>query len=370
MMYLLDLKVYPILQNQFNQIIFYKVGLSIDGGGIRGIIPAQIITYICKNLKREVHEIFDVVGGTSIGGILALGVTGTLDGKNPVSRGVDLVQFFEDHGNQIFNKSKIVAIWNNLRDKSKYDPVGIESILKKNFQNCKLSDIVKGTNVICTAVKRENIQGKNMAKIFRSKEAVFNPNKNFFMKDVARATSAAPTYFPSAEIKNINGTKKYSLIDGALGQNNPSKLVLDDIKTEAMNSGDEKKFFLLSLGTGQPIAGSQISQNAGLFNLVPIMQSLGNGALAYLDKDVEKSAEGQYLRIDPEIPLKQSEADLDNNDTRIIEIYKQYSLNEAVLKLSHQHIYGPFYDQNLIEWLAENTARKKILMFDFLNYLF
>ncbi len=56
-----------------------------------------------------------------------------------------------------------------------------------------------------------------MAKIFRSKEAVFDANKNFFMRDVARATSAAPTYFPSAEIKNINGTKKYSLIDGALG---------------------------------------------------------------------------------------------------------------------------------------------------------
>ncbi len=52
------------------------------------------------------------------------------------------------------------------------------------------------------------------------------------------------------------------------------------------------------------------------------MQSLNNGALAYLDKDIEKSAEGQYLRIDPEIPLKQSEADLDNTDPKIIEIYK------------------------------------------------
>ena len=59
-----------------------------------------------------------------------------------------------------------------------------------------------------------------------------------------------------------------------------------------MNSGDEKKFFLLSLSTGQPITTTQISQNAGLFNLVPILNSLGSGAQAYLDKDIEKNAEG------------------------------------------------------------------------------
>lgn len=47
-------------------------------------------------------------------------------------------------------------------------------------------------------------KGKSIAKIFRSREAVFNDDKNFYMRDVARATSAAPTFFPSAEIKNIN----------------------------------------------------------------------------------------------------------------------------------------------------------------------
>lgn len=47
------------------------------------------------------------------------------------------------------------------------------------------------------------------------------------MRDVGRATSAAPTYFPSAEIKNIDATVKLSLIDGGVGLNNPSKLVID-----------------------------------------------------------------------------------------------------------------------------------------------
>lgn len=51
----------------------------------------------------------------------------------------------------------MVALWNNLRDKSKYDPAGIENVLKRHFQNAKLSDVLKGTNIIITAMKRENI---------------------------------------------------------------------------------------------------------------------------------------------------------------------------------------------------------------------
>lgn len=71
------------------------------------------------------------------------------------------------------------------------------------------------------------------------------------MRDVARATTAAPSLFPSAEIRNINNTKSYSLIDGGLGSNNPAKLVLEDIHKDAINSGFENNFFCLSLGTGE-----------------------------------------------------------------------------------------------------------------------
>jgi patatin-like phospholipase/acyl hydrolase len=77
--------------------------------------------------------------------------------------------------------------------------------------------------VIVTAVNRID----NTSYIFRSNEALLNREKDFYMRDVARATSAAPTYFPSAEIKNISGTEKYSMLDGGVGLNNPSKLVID-----------------------------------------------------------------------------------------------------------------------------------------------
>ena len=72
-----------------------------------------------------------------------------------------------------------------------------------------------------TAVRRIRRQGKS-AKIFKSKDAKFYDYKNFYMKDVGRSTSAAPVYFPSAQIKNILGTKSYSLVDG--GKLNKKKI--------------------------------------------------------------------------------------------------------------------------------------------------
>lgn len=98
-----------------------------------------------------------------------------------------------------------------------------------------------------TAVNRID----NKDYIFRSKEAFLNREKDFYMRDVARATSAAPTYFPSAEIKNVNATQKLSMIDGGVGMNNPSKLVIDEIMKISANSSIADNYFLLSLGTGR-----------------------------------------------------------------------------------------------------------------------
>jgi len=101
--------------------------------------------------------------------------------------------------------------------------------------------------VIVTAVNRMD----NKDYIFRSNEALLNREKDFYMRDVARATSAAPTYFPSAEIKNVNATVKLSMLDGGVGMNNPSKLVIDEVMKISSNSAAADNYFLLSLGTGR-----------------------------------------------------------------------------------------------------------------------
>ena len=103
------------------------------------------------------------------------------------------------------------------------------------------------------------------------------------MRDVSRATSAAPTYFPSAEIKNVNASLKLSLIDGGVGLNNPSKLVIDDVKKIAANSGTPDNYFLLSLGTGK-LPNEVVPESAGLKDIVPILDSLSYASANFLER--------------------------------------------------------------------------------------
>ena len=175
----------------------FKIGLSLDGGGMRGLILASQLEYLCKEVKRPLHKIFDWIGGTSIGGILSLAATGTVDGERPICNTFEMKELFTKYGTKIFEKH-LLQFLNNFT-KSKYSSSGIEGVLSEHFKSCKLSDVLRDTNCIVTSVNRNG----NTVKIFNSKEARLDEGENFYMRDVGRATSAAPIYFPSAEIQEL-----------------------------------------------------------------------------------------------------------------------------------------------------------------------
>src|SRR5439155_364200 len=77
--------------------------LSIDGGGIRGIIPAVILGALRTGVGRELHEVFDLIGGTSTGGIIALGI-GTPASNGRPYRPAELVDLYVSRGPEIFQK--------------------------------------------------------------------------------------------------------------------------------------------------------------------------------------------------------------------------------------------------------------------------
>jgi uncharacterized protein len=102
------------------------------------------------------------------------------------------MDIFEIYGDSIFRKtqfSNIVSLF-----ETKYDIKSYSDMLYGYFKETKLSDVLKGTNVVVNAVNRHT----NEDVIFRSINAIFDRNQDFYMKDVSRATSAAPIYFPSA----------------------------------------------------------------------------------------------------------------------------------------------------------------------------
>src|SRR5438128_10159622 len=114
--------------------------LSIDGGGIRGIIPAVILGELQRRLAKNLYEVFDLIAGTSTGGIIALGI-GTRCKKGdsglaqPYTPG-DLEDLYVKNGPAIFKKSWFTFLKELIRPK--YSPRALESTLAQYFGNTQL----------------------------------------------------------------------------------------------------------------------------------------------------------------------------------------------------------------------------------------
>jgi patatin-like phospholipase/acyl hydrolase len=219
--------------------------LSIDGGGIRGIIPAMILAHIEEITGKPIAELFNLVAGTSTGGILALGLTKPdTKGQKPKYAAHELVKLYEEEGTKIFPKS-FLSKFGNLREE-KYSATGIETVLTKYFGETQLSDVLPNVDVLIPSYEIE----QRRPYFFKSSKArtKLGRNKyNFRMKDVARATSAAPTYFEPTKIQSEYGLNNLALIDGGVFANNPAMCAY----VEARSTNSESDILVVSLGTGE-----------------------------------------------------------------------------------------------------------------------
>jgi uncharacterized protein len=198
--------------------------LAIDGGGIRGLIPAIVCKRIEDVSKRPLSTIFDLIAGTSTGGIIALGIADGLDTSS-------LVKLYEEQGQTIFANPK-----NKFHSylSPKYKSHGLKDILKEKFQNRRLSDV--SVNVMVTVYDLSN----RKPSIFKSWEVEAGSKDDCLLLEAALATSAAPTFF---EPVLLNGN---SAVDGGIYCNNPALLAY----IEAKKKWPDEEICLLSLGTG------------------------------------------------------------------------------------------------------------------------
>ena len=220
--------------------------LSIDGGGIRGIIPGTLLAELEEQCGKPVAEIFDFVAGTSTGGILALGLTKPNDGngKTPAFTARQLVKIYTEQGHRIFSRSvyQKFRAGGNLLDE-KYPASGIESVLQEYFGTTKLSQALK--EVLVTSYDIE----ERSPYFFKRYKALNKPDKHDYpMQTVARATSAAPTYFEPLKVYTADRTETKALIDGGVFANNPTMCAIVEAK---MLYPDAQDFLVVSLGTGE-----------------------------------------------------------------------------------------------------------------------
>lgn len=215
--------------------------LSIDGGGIRGIIPAMVLAEIERRTGQPTCQLFDLISGTSTGGILALALTKPKSGK-PEYTAEQLIGLYQNEGVNIFSRS----FWRKLFDSwlyAKYSGNGVERVLEQYFGGSRLEEAL--TPVLISSYELE----RRSPFFFKSAKAKAGlAGYNFLMKHVARATSAAPTYFPPALVPNANVSGgSYALVDGGVFANNPALCAFAEARVmfpEAAN------MVMASLGTG------------------------------------------------------------------------------------------------------------------------
>jgi patatin-like phospholipase/acyl hydrolase len=222
--------------------------LSIDGGGVGGIIPARLIERVVAERPDFLQKV-DLFAGTSTGGLIALALAG---GMSPT----DLCAAYLTQGPQIFSwwKRRPITEW-PLR--AKYDPSGLLGAVQALVGDKTLADLPGNVIVPVTALQRSD-GGHTPAGMFVSTAWRLSQRKDVVEKhlssrwpciELAMATCAAPTYFPAHTV-NIAGTPGLGVLcwDGGIVANNPALAAVSELYSLA--SGEVPDVRVLSLGTG------------------------------------------------------------------------------------------------------------------------
>ena len=207
--------------------------LCIDGGGIKGAFPASFLAAVEDSVDGHVADYFDLITGTSTGGILALGLGLRIPAR-------ELLSFYEQKGPKIFAGNRFAR---GIRSafRAKYDRMALEVALKDVFGNHKL-----GESKTRLVVPSTNIETGEVHVFKTAHHPRLKMDFKKSMADVAMATSAAPSFFPIYTRRH-----EVSLIDGGVWANNPIAVA----SVEALSVLEwSKPLEILSLGcTSAPL---------------------------------------------------------------------------------------------------------------------
>lgn len=200
--------------------------LSIDGGGIKGLYSSTILEHLENKYGGSCSDYFDMICGTSTGGLIALG----LSLKIPAS---EISKIYSEHGKEIFPKqNKLMGLLRQTILKGKYSDVPLKKVLSGIFAE---KIIAESNNLLCIPSYSLTDARPWIFKYDHKEGGLSRDNKAKYI-DVALATSAAPTYFPLAEIPFYDYKQ---FIDGGVWANNPSLIGLIEALTYFVGENKE-----------------------------------------------------------------------------------------------------------------------------------
>lgn len=321
--------------------------LSIDGGGIKGVLAAAFLEAVEEATGKRTSEHFDLITGTSTGGIIALGL-----GLGMSAR--EIVQFYVNDGPRIFDQSnpldktnlieKALAIFAGKKRNAqqialpKYEPNELRMALERAFRSCRLGDssvrlVIPAYNADTENVHVFKTRHHERLQIDWKERAV----------DIALATAAAPTYFRAHAMPSGS-----PLIDGGVWANNPAGLAAVEART--VLGWKDEELFILSLGCTEEIL--DVPTNAGYKDLLfkstfLFMQgqsraSSGTAMLLSGHSDVDP----RFFRYQPKVPTGKFK--LDNVEM----IHRLRGLGQTCAREALPMLQNNFFDEKVLPFQA------------------
>ncbi len=259
--------------------------LAIDGGGIRGLIPALVLAEIERRTERRIAELVDMIAGTSTGGILACAL-----GKPDPLPAAEVASLYVEEGPKIFDRSllkQITSLGGYLDER--YSDSGLVRALERYLGDTPMS--AAALPLLLTAYDTE----ARAIHLLRSE----GEHSGASMVEAAHATSAAPTYFEPVQLDGA------TLIDGGVFATNPALVAYAEVRG--------KLDLLLSLGTGEhtrPLPYEKVKNWGQLEWARPVIDVVFDGGQDAVDMQLRALLPDGYVRLQTQ--LEKASDDLDD----------------------------------------------------------
>ena len=331
--------------------------LSIDGGGIRALIPAMILDYIEKQLQERspsyrLTDFFDFVVGSDMAGILAAIYVMPGENGRPKYMASDALEVFQKRGAEIFDISllKRIKSMGGMTDE-KYSSKKMEALLEGFMGDTRLGDVVKPLMLMAYDVR-------NRKSNYYTFTDARDPIRNFYLRDLCRAGAAIPSYFETARIQSETGTP-FSLISGSIFAANPAMAAYAEVRKmnfqKLLDNPNKPIFptandlFMVSLGTGDvrtPYYYDSIKDWGDVNWMKPVINMTFSSNSEAVDYQMSKifaatTSDSDYIRLNPKLVGKSGEIDdaSEENIRNLAAITEQYidahkhELNQLIDKL-------------------------------------
>lgn len=288
--------------------------LSIDGGGSRGAIPANILHHLESAAHIPIRQTFDFFAGVSTGAMVASYIACNAGSMKMLAQH----SYSSANLSELMNKSLWDKVFGRMQHKPKYDGDNKRKYVESLTEGVRINDI-RDKHLLILAydfMNRELVTFKNN----RGHDASYNPS----LTEVCDAATAAPVLYPPV---STSSPQRRWLIDGALTTNDPSLCAI----TEALAMGYElDDIWMLSLGTGKPVHDlsqadrdriGHASREWGIVGWLAngLLDHMMSGSSCVSAHQCEQLLGRRYVRVSGELPRKLMQLD-NTSESRIADL--------------------------------------------------